>query len=258
MLSHSKIKFIKSLAIKKHRETTGLFVVEGVKMVDELIKSTLQIHSVYYTSSFRDHLHNTSKTFDSDMITDDELQRISHQKTPNKVIALAYIPKKFSASNKGLKMALDNIQDPGNLGTIVRTAAWFGIKKIYCSPGSADIYNPKALQSTMGAIFNTDIEYVSLDKILSDFQKKHIPVYAASLDGHNLYTAELHENAVILLGNESKGISSELMPLVTKKIVIPFYGNSIIHTESLNVSMAASIICAEFRRRQYVGQPYNP
>jgi TrmH family RNA methyltransferase len=255
LLSQNKIKFINSLKQKKFRNELGLFVAEGEKIVGELLESNAKINSIYAIGEW---LNANSKKIENckaeiNEIGENELERISSLTTPNKVLAVI---EKFNFTfNKKeiisqLSLALDEIENPGNLGTIIRIADWFGIDNIFCSKDSVEIYNPKVIQATMGSFLRVKVHYVDLEKTINDF-KNELPVYAAITDGENIYKTSLSKNGLIIIGNESKGISKELLKVATKKISIPNYkhkNNSDENAESLNASISAAIICSEFRR----------
>jgi TrmH family RNA methyltransferase len=184
-------------------------------------------------------------------VSPEDLKRISSFKTPNNALAVVQMNDSeinFNPDPEGLYLALDSVQDPGNLGTIIRTAAWFGIKYIICSPECADRYNPKVIQSSMGAIIHTKVVYQSLSDFLTSALKTGLPVYGTLLEGKSIYSSDLSDNGVILLGNESKGISQNLIPFITERIMIPKKTTQSYGIDSLNVSMAAAIICSEFAR----------
>lgn len=236
-LSNQQKKFVKSLQLKKNRIKYNLFLVEGEKIVEELLNSDFEVVGVFATKDW-------SGSFVGSLteVSEQELASISTLKTPNNVLAVAK-QKQQQLSNNFSKpiIALDTIQDPGNLGTIIRTADWFGINNIICSESCVDMYNPKVVQATMGSIFRLNIVFTSL----ADFFKenKHLQVYGALLDGKNCYATTLHpDNSVLLMGNESVGINPKLFPYIHEKITIPKFG----HAESLNVSIATGILCAEF------------
>jgi len=254
MISINKIRLIKSLEHKKYRKLDQVFLVEGEKMVIELLKSNYQVSDIFALKSFQSILKsNGLNTTTFTEVTNAELDKISNLKTPNQAIAIVKIPEQKNTQpfpQQELMLALDNIQDPGNLGTIIRTANWFGISHIFCSPDTVDVYNPKVIQSTMGAIFNTTICYVDLADWLQKAESSHIPVYGTLLDGDNLYSNDLTSNGIIVMGNESKGISDEIQSYINKKLFIPGYPPDSRNIESLNVSVATAIICAEFRRQQ--------
>ena len=235
-LSLNKISFLRSLRDKKKRDEHGVFVVEGEKIVRE----TLELHSALI-----EHVFAIPGVFDEfgriERISPAELKRISNLSTPNKALAVIRKPQ-FTSIKEGLTIVLDTIQDPGNLGTIIRLADWFGVSEIICSKETADCFSSKVVQSAMGSILRVDVRYTDLYDWLSNNSK---PVYGAVIDGTNIYQEKLHENAVILIGNESKGISPGLLNFLTHTISIPKFGRA----ESLNASVAAGIILSEFKKR---------
>ncbi|MEI7829072.1 MAG: RNA methyltransferase [Prolixibacteraceae bacterium] len=252
MISRQKIEYIRSLTHKKGREQLGCFVAEGEKLVFDLLKTRLELMEIYCTSDgFSDH----QRLFALDNFTilaEKEMKRISAFKNPSNVLALFRIPeaKKVARDTfEGINLILDGIQDPGNLGTIVRTADWFGISNIFCSNDCADIYNPKCVQSTMGALARVQVYYLDLSELLVQATDLKIPVYGTFMEGENFYNTELEEKALIIFGSEGKGISSDLKKFLTKKISIPTYPAGSSELESLNVAISAAIVCAEFRRR---------
>jgi TrmH family RNA methyltransferase len=259
MLAKNEAKFINSLKQKKNRDAEGLFVAEGVKIVNDLLHSGIKVKQIYSSRNFQLSIFNYH--IDVIRIKENELERISSLTTPNEVLAVCEIPNyKLDIgllSNK-LSLVLDTIQDPGNLGTIIRIADWFGIENIICSNETVEVYNPKVIQATMGSISRVKVHYAALSKFFEEMKTKapDLPVYGALLDGDNLYKAELAAKGIILIGNESKGISPELIPCITSKIRIPSFATQAAGfqappsaAESLNAAIATSIICAEFRRR---------
>jgi RNA methyltransferase, TrmH family len=252
MLSKNQIKLVNSLKMKKFRDEHRLFIAEGTKLVPELLKSSFQIHSLYGTTTWiRDNnylLQGRNELQERVFEVDEkELSKISQLTVPNEVLVLAHIPEQqfFPEKLKGrLSMVLDEVKDPGNLGTLIRIADWFGIENIICSPDSVDVYNSKVVQSTMGSVTRINVFYTGLKDFLRLPDLK-MPVYGALLEGENIYEASLGTEGFILLGNESRGISPELLSFITHKITIPRSGGA----ESLNVSAAAAVICSEFRRR---------
>jgi RNA methyltransferase, TrmH family len=254
MLSKNKIKLIQSLSDKKSRQAENLFVLEGTKIVKELLQSSIEPVEIYATQDWVNESDKNILSFSGkiEVVSEDEIKKISFQKTPQEVIALAHLPKRdFNAENlkNKLSLILDTIQDPGNLGTIIRIADWFGIEDIICSPETADAFNPKVVQSTMGAILRVKIHYLNLNEVLDNFKRLKIPVYGTVLDGENIYKAELSKNGAIIMGNESNGVNTQLMPFINKKLLIPNFPEGIRNSESLNVGIATAITCAEFRRR---------
>ena len=241
MLSKNDIKLIKQLEQKKYRLRNGLFVAEGPKVVGDLLKCGFQPWKVFATPDFR------SPHADIVEVTPDELRRISFLQHPQQVLAVFRLPEQGQAPEEphGLCLALDGVQDPGNLGTIIRIADWFGIGTIYCSPDTADAWNPKVVQATMGSIARVSIIYTPLAELL---RSTTLPVYGTLLDGQDLYQQQLSADGIIVMGNEGNGISAEIRQLVSHRLLIPSYhqGDT---AESLNVAIATALTCAEFRRR---------
>jgi len=252
MISRQKIEFIRSLAHKKDREIAGCFVAEGEKLVSDLLKTNLDLLEIYCTSEGISTFESTAKTRSAIQLSDREMKRISAFKNPSSTLALFKIHEVEKITDdtfQGINIVLDGIQDPGNLGTIVRMADWFGISNIFCSNECADLYNPKCVQSTMGALARVQVHYVDLIELLIKAVARHVPVYGTFMEGENLFSTELSAQALVLMGSEGKGISDKLIPLLTKKISIPPYPADSRQLESLNVAVSASIVCAEFRRR---------
>jgi RNA methyltransferase, TrmH family len=235
-MTNNEIKAVKALNLKKNRDKEDVFCVEGNKLIQELLENSPEIiKKLYLTEPLYTEI-------DYELIKHNELERISSLKTPNTGIAVCkkLDTGEFDYSNSCL--IVDMLQDPGNLGTIIRTAEWFGVTDIILSNGSVDVYNPKVIQSSMGSFFRTNVFYKDLHEFIPSLQAK---VYACSLDGDNIYKQTINrEHFSIVLGNESKGISPEIMELCSNKIFIPRFGNA----ESLNVGIAAGIILAEFKR----------
>jgi TrmH family RNA methyltransferase len=251
MLSKYKIKLLVSLQKKKVRDELRLFTIEGDKLVSEFLKAGMPVKAIYARSGFLEKLpDNLIKNIsDINSVSIDDLKRISTLKTPHNAIAIVHMPdieQSHESIFKNLCIALDFVQDPGNMGTIVRTAAWFGIKNIVCSADCVDVFNPKVIQSSMGAIIHTNIIYTSLTEFLKSARENGLKIYGTLLEGHSIYDYKLDSKGVILLGNESKGISENLFPYITDKIMIPKAGTSSYGIDSLNVSIAAAIICSEF------------
>lgn len=233
-LSKIKIKLIRSLRSKKNRDLEQLFVVEGEKIILELLNETPEIVEFICTT-------DANFSFEgSYLVSDRSMKEISSLSNPGELLAVVRFPKMDVPSN-GLIIALDGIQDPGNLGTIIRTADWFGVTKIVCSLDTVDCFNSKVVQATMGSLFRVSIEYVELTEYLS---QNRLPVYGALLDGQNMYAAPLERSGILVIGNEGKGISDAVKPFITQPIFIPKFGEA----ESLNAAMAAGIILAEYRR----------
>lgn len=237
-LSKNKVKWIRSLSLKKNRDELGLYIVEGEKMCQELIQNYAdQIVFIAHTISFNCEL-TASETV---LVTTKELEQISLLKTPNNILAIVKKPanKIGLASQDELIIALDGIQDPGNLGTIMRIADWFGIKKIICSTETVDCFNPKVVQATMGAVFRINCNYTDLAAYL---KKAKSPIYGADLEGENLFDQKKLAPGIIVMGNEGNGLSTEIRSVIQHKLFIPKFGNA----ESLNVSVATGIIVSAF------------
>lgn len=257
MLSKNKIKFINSLKKKKNRINKRLFIVEGEKITYELFDSSYRIKEVFATESFVSELpkDKISSVQHLHSITEEELQKISDLKTPNKVLAIAEILDHSINSEEisnSLSLVLDRINDPGNLGTVIRTADWFGIRQIFCSADSVDLYNPKVIQATMGAFTRVKVFYKKLPEFLSQFQNlNNFQIYGTFLEGDNIYTSALKNKGLIIMGSESHGISEELDDFIHQKLHIPPYTSNkkLQQSESLNISVATGIICSEFRKR---------
>jgi TrmH family RNA methyltransferase len=235
-LSKNKIKWIKSLRLKKNRNASDVFVVEGQKMVEEVIKFYPEHIEFICTSG-------AVPKFDGLIYLTDEktIKECTSLSTPSHHIAIVKKPT-FKPNAAKFVLALDEIQDPGNLGTIIRTADWFGVDQIVCSKGTVDLFNPKVVQSTMGSIFRIPILYVDLVNYL---KQTDLNIYGAMLEGENIYDLNLKKEAVIVIGNEGNGISKEVQAVVQESVHIPSFGKA----ESLNASVASAILLSEFRRR---------
>lgn len=246
MISKNQIKFIRSLELKKNRKRESLFVAEGPKVIEELLKLKTP-HTIIATKEWIDNNPKISNVIE---VSERELESASLLKTPQQVLALFGIEttvQDLNIDNNKLYLALDGIQDPGNLGTIIRIADWFGIDTIYCSNETVDVYNPKVIQATMGSIARVKVVYTDLCNLISNLSDE-MPVYGTFLDGSDIYKKELTPNGIIVMGNEGKGITKELKSLITNKLLIPSF--SIGDTaESLNVAIATAITCSEFKRR---------
>ena len=258
-ISKNQIKFIRQLEQKKFRRREGLFVAEGTKVVGDLL-AHYQPHAVFATQEWlaQHSSHLSLLTSHLNPVTDEELRRLSFLQHPQQVLALFPIPQSPDISltsypsplTSSLSLALDGIQDPGNLGTIIRIADWFGIGQIVCSEDTADAWNPKVVQATMGSIARVNIIYNNLADFL-DTLPADFPVYGTMLDGDNIYTQPLTSHGLIIMGNEGNGISPEIRRKVNRRLLIPSYRTDDT-AESLNVAIATAVTCAEFRRRQGV------
>lgn len=250
MLSKQLLKLIRSLEQKKYRKESNLFVAEGRKTVADLLASGLRCEKILATREWLDTYKLETKAAIIE-VSDDELRRASFLRAPQGILALfeqRNEPLDPAVATKELCLALDEVQDPGNLGTIVRIADWFGIEHIFCSMGTADIYNPKTVQATMGAMGRVRLHYTNLPQLLASL-KGQTPIYGTFLDGENMYEKEILSRGIIIMGNEGNGIGPECAASVTERLFIPNYPAGRPTSESLNVSMATAIICAEARRR---------
>lgn len=237
-ISKNQLKLITSLSQKKYRQKHKLFVAEGVKVVNELLNSSFELDQLFATEDFDTQNKNCQ------IISNEELRKISSLKTPNKVLGIFKIPAEKEISNKGLILVLDDINDPGNLGTIIRLCDWFGITTLVCSNETVDCYNQKVVQSSMGSLTRLAIKYLNLKEYLSNIE---LPTFIADMDGENVYKKELPKEAVLIMGNEANGVSDEIKSLIKHKISIPRFGN-LQETDSLNVATATAILLSEFRR----------
>lgn len=240
MVSKNQIKLITSLQQKKYRKQEQLFFAEGVKVVQELLHSNFELQDLFTTK--QDFLTVPKNKVHA--ISEAELKKISALTTPNTCLAVFKIPKAKEMVEKGLIVALDDVRDPGNLGTIIRLCDWFGIETLFCSEESVDIYNPKVVQATMGSISRVNVVYGNLETFLSQTK---LPVFGTFMDGKNIYQEKLPKEGIIVMGNEANGISSSVEKLVSERIAIPRFGNLQV-TESLNVATATAIILSEFKR----------
>jgi TrmH family RNA methyltransferase len=247
MLSKSQISFLQSLQHKKFRREHGLFMVEGYKSVSEFINSVYQIEAIYHTPAIAPKLLKLSQKINFQEISLNILEKISTLKTPQDVIALVKTPAwpalNYNTLQKKFSLVLDGIQDPGNMGTIIRTADWFGIDHIICSEDSVEVYNPKVVQATMGSLSRINVHYADITAILTEIK---LPIFGALLDGENLYHTNFGTEGLLVMGNEGNGLRPEVKDLVTKAITIPRVGNA----ESLNVAIATAICCSEIQRNK--------
>ena len=248
MLSKNKIKYIHSLELKKNRKEEHAFVAEGHKLVGDLL-GHFPCKLLVATRAWLER-NPGMKADEIIEVTQEELTRASLQKAPQEVLAVFEQPTyemDASVVSQKLCLALDDVQDPGNLGTIIRLADWFGIEHIFCSQGTVDVYNPKTIQATMGALARVKLHYCHLPSFIASL--KDTPVYGTFLNGENMYGKNLSEHGLIVMGNEGSGISDEVGKLVNERLYIPNYPPQRETSESLNVAIATSVICAEFRRR---------
>jgi len=251
MIGKSTIKLIKSLALKKYRTKENLFLVEGDKLVTEVIHSNLIIKELIITSAFSGFSNIKTTTAERLTKTDNkELRKASLLKNPQNSIAICRIPEKTDLPTKltNFSIYLDGIQDPGNLGTIIRICDWFGIEDIFVSPDTVDFYNPKVIQASMGSFNRIRFCESNFETIKELALNTNTPIYGAFMEGQNIYSEKLPTNALLVMGNEGSGIRPEIETLIDKKISIPNLSQNSSKAESLNVSVAAAIICSEFKR----------
>lgn len=245
-MTKAEIQFVRSLADKRARDTEHLFIAEGGKLVEEILASTLRIRRIYTT-------RKDMTGANTELIEQSTMERITQLKTATDTLAIVEQPRYRLASatlSNSLILALDGVQNPGNVGTIIRLADWFGIKDIICSKECADCYNPKVIQATMGAILRVRIHYVdNLAATLEELATAGMPIYGTLLDGENIYTSTLTPHGVVVMGNEGRGLSNECRAMVTSRLLIPSYPADSPTSESLNVAMATGIVLSEFRRR---------
>lgn len=247
MLSKSQISFVNALHQKKHRKEHGLFIAEGSKSIVEFTQSDYCIDTIFHTPEASPKLGKLSHKIKLQEVTEPELKKISTLTTPHDALALIHIPKRTETEQESFKgkfvIVLDGVQDPGNLGTIIRTADWFGLTQIVCSPDTVDAYNPKVVQASMGSLSRISIFYEDLASL---FSSASMPVWGAMLDGQSLYEVEFGDEGYIVLGNEGNGISEKVKEFVKTAITIPRFGKA----ESLNVAISAAIICSELKRNR--------
>lgn len=248
MISKNKIKYIRSLELKKNRNKEGKFVAEGFKVVDDLL-ALQPADLIVATGEWLRGKHFGAET-EVIEVTDEELKKVSFLQHPQQVLAVfrQATSGDYSINTSELSLALDGVQDPGNLGTIIRIADWFGIENIYCSPETADVYNPKVVQATMGSIARVKVLYGDLMALFASLPAD-VPVYGTLLDGEDIYAQQLDNRGFIVMGNEGKGISPELTQRVNRRLLIPNFPPERPTADSLNVAIATAITCSEFRRQ---------
>ena len=247
MITKNQIKFVRSLHLKKNRDVHNCFVVEGEKIVNEILESNYNIKICFATRDWKNSLIDAKEV---QLVSEKELERISSLKSPNKVIAIVEKPnrnlEKLSV-DRGFTLLLDDIKNPGNLGTIIRICDWFGVKNIICSDLSVDLFNPKVIQATMGSLLRVDVYYSDIEEVIKNLPQD-FPVYGSFVDGEseNIVDLELEDDAVLVMGNESFGISNNLINLINKKVTIKSENSK---SESLNVAIATAILLYEFKRK---------
>ncbi len=238
MVTKNQIKLVVSLKQKKYRSQHGLFVVEGEKVVNELLRAGVRPFKIYV-----DDAEKVEKFGEAEIVSNKDLKQISSLTHPNGVLGVFYMIDGEGDLDADWVVVLDSVRDPGNLGTIIRLCDWFGVKHLVCSKDTVDCYNPKVLQATMGSIARVNIAYVDLEEYLG---RINLPVYGAYMDGESVYSSDLAEKGVLVMGNEANGISKEVSRFITERISIPQFGAST--TESLNVATATAILLSEIRR----------
>lgn len=244
-MTKAEIQLVRSLADKQARTESGLFVAEGAKLIGELRASHLRVRKIF-------SLEGIFNGPDVEQVSPKEMERLSLLKTANNSLALVEIPQyrlDVDALAGQLVLALDGVQNPGNIGTIIRLADWFGIGEIVCSENTADCFNPKVVQATMGAILRVRVHYTDLERFLPRAAALGMPLYGTFLEGVNIYESALTPGGVVIMGNEGRGVTPGVERLVTHKLFIPPYPADRQGSESLNVAMATGVVCAEFRRQ---------
>jgi TrmH family RNA methyltransferase len=254
MLGKNRIKIIRSLEHKKYRLKEKLFVAEGTKLVTALLASGWEVEFLAATPGWlRQEAPIAGNAHSVEEASPDELARATFLKTAPPCLALCRLPEyspELISPGTDLVLCLDGIQDPGNLGTIVRLAGWFGISDVVCSGDSADLFAPKALQATMGALAGIRVHYLPLAPFLEQNNSPRVEITGTFLDGENIYTAHLPGHGIVVMGNEGQGIRPAIAPLISRKVTIPDFAPAGIKPESLNVSVATAIVLSEFRRRK--------
>lgn len=247
MITKSQIQFIRSLSQRGVRESEGLFIAEGDKLIEEIASSQLRIHQTYTTNeSFA-----ISTGCDVEHIPPSAMERISQLKSANTSLAIVEMPQHsldIERVSSSLSIALDRVQNPGNLGTIIRIADWFGVRDILASHSTVDCFNPKVVQASMGAITRVRVHYCNLEDTLLQLNKRGVPIYGTYLEGESIYSAKLSQRGVIVMGSEGSGISPEVGATVSRKLLIPPYPEDSQSGESLNVAVATAIVCSMFRK----------
>lgn len=238
-LSKNQLKLITSLQQKKYRTKNNLFIAEGIKVVKEFLNSNFKVEQLFCIDKLA-YKNNENIT----QISETELKKISTLKTPNTILGLFKIPSVSELKNNGLILVLDEINDPGNLGTIIRLCDWFGVNQLICSTNTVDCYNPKVVQASMGSLARVSIVYTNIETYL---EATNLPKFASLMDGENVYKTALPKNAILVMGNEANGISSSVLKLLKNTISIPRFGK-LQQTESLNVATATAILLSEFKR----------
>ena len=240
MVSKNQIKLITSLQQKKYRIANKLFIAEGVKVIQELLQSNFVLEHLFVTESIFPEINQEHQS----LVLEHDLKKISALSTASSCLAIFKIPNEQVIQTSGLIVALDDVRDPGNLGTIIRLCDWFGISQIICSKATVDLYNPKVVQATMGSISRVNVSYMDLSEYILN---SNLPVFGTFMDGKNIYQEKLPKEGILVLGNEANGISEDLEKIISNKIAIPRFG-TLQKTESLNVATATAIFLSEFKR----------
>lgn len=244
-MTKAEIQLIRSLADKRGRIEHGLFVAEGEKLIGELRNSHFRVQKIFA-------LEGVFGGPEVETVSPKEMERLSLLKSANNSVALVELPHydlNMEKLSRQLTLALDDVRNPGNLGTIIRLADWFGISDIICSEESADCFNPKVVQASMGAILRVKVHYTNLAECLTEARKRGVPIYGTFLEGDNIYATELTTAGIVVMGNEGRGVGKAVTATITRKLFIPPYPADRNGSESLNVAMATGIVCAEFRRQ---------
>jgi TrmH family RNA methyltransferase len=239
-ISKNQLKLITSLSQKKYRQKHDLFIAEGIKVLNELLNSTFEIETLFCTDDFETTISEKKVV----RISETELKKVSTLKSPNKALGVFKIPKEKAVKNSGLTIALDAINDPGNLGTIIRLCDWFGVTQLVCSKDTVDCYNQKVVQASMGSLTRVSIHYTDLENYIT---KSNLDTFIADMAGENVYKTKLPKEGILIMGNEANGVSEEIKSLLQYKISIPRFGETQ-ETESLNVATATAILLSEFKR----------
>ena len=240
MITKHQIKLIKSLVLKKNRQQLGLFTVEGIKGINEFLNSDFELENLFTSKLIFDVPNNLLTE-----ISEIELKKITSLKNPNTALAIFKIPEAIAPKEEGLIIALDDVRDPGNLGTIIRLCDWYGVNNLICSTSTVDCYNSKVVQATMGSLTRVNVVYLDLKDYL---ESNKLDAFGTFMDGENIYSTNLPSKGVVILGNEANGISEIIRSKVSRQLTIPQFGDNQ-STESLNVANATAIILSEFRRR---------
>lgn len=239
-ISKNQLKIITSLSQKKYRQKHKLFIAEGVKVVNELLSSTIELGHLFCVDDFLIDINPDKIT----RVSEIELKKISNLKTPNQVLGLFRIPASKPVKKNGFKLLLDAINDPGNLGTIIRLCDWFGVEEVLCSKDTVDAYNAKVVQASMGSLTRVSVVYLDIIQFLNETK---LPIFIADMHGENVYKRQLPKKGVLVMGNEANGVSEDVKTLATDVVSIPRFGE-IQETESLNVATATAILLSEFKR----------